>query len=126
MLTMEQDVSNQIHFRNINIPVPVPPSLLPPLCSPHLCSHIHACALTHTYRYVHTEALAEPCRRQTQPVHMGPCTDEPCRPGIPTERPVRHKRHIDTPKAGCMEHTRSYRANAQGAPTEADTHTPSM
>lgn len=60
MLTMEQDVSNQIHFRNINIPVPVPPSLLPPLCS-HLCSHIHARALIqpHTYKYMHTQALAD-------------------------------------------------------------------
>lgn len=56
MLTMEQDVSNQIHFRNINIPVPVPSCMLPPLYGYIVLTHwracMHGCTCTHTNTYI--------------------------------------------------------------------------
>lgn len=127
-LTMEQDVSNQIHFRNINIPVPVPPSLLPPLCSPHLCSHIHARALTHTYKYMHTETLADTCRRQTQPIDTGSLhRHAQALQGQHAHRAVRRARktHRHTPKAECVGHAWTHGAWTQGTPTGSDEDTPS-
>lgn len=121
MLTMEQDISNQIHFRNINIPVPVPPP-----CCPHYAHHICAHTFTHVYsptqlhthKYMHTEADTAHARRgpaqtQVQAVQVNQAHRQP-------------EGTKDTPpRQSSWRHTRIPQMCTQGTRTQSDTHTPS-